>query len=261
MNEQQVEAMAFCLKKMANDETNRGVMVQQKGIRLLSELYNLGAAIMDASGGPDSKKGMWREDCAVALARIAISTNPQLYPQGSMLTMVRPLMWLFGDATHELHQFEAGLGLTNIASVDADTRDTLVMHGAWSALTNLLASDNEQVQRVGVECMANLVMCERSIVRLRDSEQDIKLFIMFAKAEDMRTKLAATGGLAMMTQDPDVAKAVAKQNGVKELQNIKIGCRDVNVAARVDMALANIKEALETAAPQKDDPGEKLEAK
>mmetsp|Transcript_20827 Transcript_20827/g.33554 ORF Transcript_20827/g.33554 Transcript_20827/m.33554 type:complete len:255 (+) Transcript_20827:757-1521(+) len=252
MNEKMVEAMAFCFKKIAQDEANRGLLVQQKGLRLLSELYNLAADIMDKHGGPDSKKGMWREDCAVALARVAITTNPALYPTGSMYSMVRPLIWLFNDASHELHQFEAGLGLTNIASTDTQVRDYLVMNGAWSACINLLASENQQIQRVGIECMANLVVCEKSFERLKKSEQDIKLFLLFAKSDDLKCQMAASGGLAMMSQDPDIAKEVVRLGGKKVLEEIKANASTAAasspdpshqaVLARVNVALQYIQE-------------------
>jgi len=246
MNERMIEAMAFCFKKIAQDEKNRGPLVQQRGLRLLGELYGMGAEVMDRNGGPDSKKGMWREDCAVALARVAISTNPALYPTGSMYTFVRPLIWLFGGASHELHQFEAGLGLTNIASVDAETRDVLVLNGAWSACVELLSSENEEVQRVGIECMANLIICDKSLERLSSSDQDIKLFLLFAKADNKRMQLAATGGLAMMTQDPRVAENVLRLEGEKVLKEIKAGTDDQNVLVRVNAALKNLKETVAT---------------
>jgi len=242
VSSQLVEGISFCLKKMATDERNRGAMVQQKGMRLLGDLYNLGAAIMDKNGGVDSKKGMWREDCAVALARIAITTNPALYPEGSMYTLIQPLIWLFSNASHELFQFEAGLGMTNIASIDASTRDTLVVHGVWSACTNLLASENEEVQRVGIECMSNLVVCEKSFERLQKTDQDIKLFLLFAKADNLKIQSAATGGLAMMTQDPDIGKNVLKLGGRKVLEEIQKSTKDPGVQMRVKVTLENLAE-------------------
>jgi hypothetical protein len=146
--------------------------------------------------------------------------TPTFALQGSVYTVIQPLIWLFSNSNHELYQFEAGLGLTNIASMNSEVRNTIVMNGAWHELTHLLASENEQVgeseyfcilcrlilqlrqvQRAGIECLANLVMCDKSFEHLRkDGMQDIKLFLMFSKAEDIKMKLAATGGLAMMTQ-------------------------------------------------------------
>lgn len=39
MSEAMIEAISFCMKKMAQDERNRGILVQERGLRLLSDLY------------------------------------------------------------------------------------------------------------------------------------------------------------------------------------------------------------------------------
>ncbi len=233
-----IQSIAKCLVKMASDRRNRGLLVQQRGMRVLDELYALGAERMDAAGGVDSKKGMWREDCAVALARIAVSTNPNHYPSGAVYSVVRPLVWLFSNASHELYQFEAGLGLTNIASVGEELRNTLVAHGAWSEAMNLLASENERVQRVGVELLSNLVVCSKTFERLaQDGDQDIKLFLMFAQSDDLHTRRAAAGALAMMCQEPRIAERVARLDGVVKLSLISRVAKDQALLERLRVAL------------------------
>ena len=69
--------------------------------------------------------------------------------------LVAPLMQMLKHSTYELYIFEAGLALTNLASYPA-TRDVLVAQDGWDAALDCLFSENERIQRVGLEMMCNL---------------------------------------------------------------------------------------------------------
>jgi hypothetical protein len=60
--------------------------------------------------------------------------------------------------------------------------------------------------------MTNLVMCELIQDRLRgdSGDQDIQYFIIFAQTDDVATQCAATGALAMLSQDPELAVKIAR---------------------------------------------------
>jgi len=76
----------------------------------------------------------------------------------------------------------------------------------------LLGSDNSQLQRAAVEALTDLVMCPRSIKRLQgeNGDQDIRLFLLFSQDDDVRLQSAATGALAMVSNDPIIATKIAK---------------------------------------------------
>ena len=72
-------------------------------------------------------------DGLMALARVAISINPALYPRrtgSGPEGMVKPMLQLVDEADNELQQFEACLGLTNLATVP-ELRERIVGAGGW----------------------------------------------------------------------------------------------------------------------------------
>jgi len=67
------------------------------------------------------------------------------------------------------------------------------------------------LKRAALQCLTNLVPCEIAMERLRSPElgpQDILLFLVFAQVEDVASQSAATGALAMMSDDPDIAQNI-----------------------------------------------------
>ena len=84
-----------------------------------------------------------------ALARVAISINPALYPRrtgSGPEGMIKPMLTLIDEAENELQQFEACLTLTNLATVP-ELRDRIVKSGGWRILEMCLTCENELVQR------------------------------------------------------------------------------------------------------------------
>jgi len=73
--------------------------------------------------------------------------------------MVKPMLQLVDEADNELQQFEACLGLTNLATVP-ELRERIVGAGGWRTLQMALTCDNPLVQRAALECLSNLVAAE-----------------------------------------------------------------------------------------------------
>jgi hypothetical protein len=88
---------AFALLALASDDSEgvRGALVQQGALRLGLRL--------EQHSAPRAK-----DDAALALARVCISTNPHMYPQSDTVcvSLVAPLLRLVRRSTHELNQFE-----------------------------------------------------------------------------------------------------------------------------------------------------------
>ena len=106
--------------------------MQQKGLRLLLNLKSIAGSLAAAASsqaasssssidtGNLSPRERLEQDCAVAMARVAISTDPRLYPSGVVESLISVLLGLLKSASHELFQFEACLALTNLARFDDD---------------------------------------------------------------------------------------------------------------------------------------------
>merc|ERR1719203_1003908 len=107
---------------------------------------------------------MARDAARGALAQILISTNPTLLQYSEQLDSVRPLVQQL-EHRHELQQFEAAMGLTNLLTVSEELRTRAVQGDAWRACRELLFSENEMVQRAGIEAMCNLTLAPEIIKR------------------------------------------------------------------------------------------------
>ncbi len=174
---------------------SRGLMVQQGALRLLLRLC-----------GHSSDKA--KADASLAIARILITTNPAVLPaDGLVFSLPKPLVLFVHSSTHELHQFEALLALTNLASTpDPTLRAKIMNDGAWTELRSALGdSSNPLIHRAVMETMANLVMCEPALDLLMgpSGEQDLIFLLIFLQNDDdLRCALAAGGALAQVAHPP-----------------------------------------------------------
>lgn len=215
------------LSSQGNGEL-RGKLVQQRALRLLVDLFQ-------------SKSERCRNDSALALARIAISTNPNLYPTGVAEDICLPILKLLKDATHELHQFECLLALTNLASMNEMIRERLWNADAWYTLRMMLTSENWKVQVAALECQVNMIMCEKAVAKLASpsGNQDIQIFLAFARSGDLQGMTAACGALAMISHDEEIAKKMIKFGGLEQLQ-LTAKCGIPELEARAKVAVENL---------------------
>jgi hypothetical protein len=191
-----------------------------------------------------SKNEKCRNDSSLALARIGISTNPTLYPTGVADDMAQPLLRFLKSSTHELHQFETLLALTNLTSSSESIRRTLWKQDCWYELRMALTSENWKVQVAALEAQTNMVMCEEAVDHFRSEagDQDIKIFLAFCRSEEFEAMRAASGALAMLSYDEEVAKKIAKLDSLPTLEKL---LKDSNpeISKRAQVTLDNIKGA------------------
>jgi len=116
------------------------------------------------------------------------------------------------------------MALTNIASMNEEMREHIMEERGWQELRMLLASDNAMLQRAAIEGMTNLVMCGKTLERLKGAagDQDIQFFLIFAQSDDLAAQTAATGALAMISGDEEIAKKI-------------IGCTFTSTIERSDL--------------------------
>ncbi|KAK4241362.1 myosin-binding striated muscle assembly central-domain-containing protein [Achaetomium macrosporum] len=202
----------------------RGQLAQQGAVRLLIAAWT---ALPETEDKP-------RRTAAQALARILISTNPALvFRQTPQSAAIRPLASIItpdpsAETRDLLPTFEALLALTNLASMDNDTRRSIV-RAAWNDIEEQLFSTNTRVSTAAVELICNLVQSPEEALSLFGdgsvkAENRTKVVLALADAEDEKTRSAAGGALASLTGfDVVVRGIVAQPRGPKILLDL---CRD-----------------------------------
>ncbi|KAG2524279.1 hypothetical protein BBO99_00004378 [Phytophthora kernoviae] len=206
-----------------------------------------------ASKNPNQLHGTKISNAAgQALAKILISTNPNLIPSSSLFSSIRPLLDLCKGDT-QLLQFEALMALTNIASVSEETKARIVGEPqGLSTLQYLQFSEHELVRRAATEAICNLLPNDKVIEQVFLNEEKVRLWIAFAsledEAEDFQTARAAGGALAMVSQVPQVSWLLMRKGGLKAFTSIVEQGANVETLHRALFALQNMFEAISGAA-------------
>lgn len=181
---------------------------------------------------------------AQAMAKILITTNPNLLPVSSLFSSIRPLLEVCKSDSQLIH-FEALMALTNIASVSEETKNRIVSEPhALSTIQYLQFSDHELVRRAATETICNLIPNEIVIDRIFKNEEKLRLWLAFAsieeEEEDFETCRAASGALAMVSQAPKVSQLIVKLGGISMLSKLVKGSKYEETVHRAIFALENV---------------------
>jgi len=220
--------VAMVLKYLCADQKHRRYIVTSGGVRTLLSLV-------------DVDEDTARDAARQALAQICIVTNPSLLPYSEQLDAVRPLVQML-EHHHELLQFEAAMGLTNLLTASDELRSRALQARAWFACRDLLFSDNELVQRAGLEAMCNLTMAPEMLERFAEGkcELEIRVFIGFCTSDDKPSSIAASGALAMLSSCDEVAVHIAANENFGALLDCFQQCADPAVQHRLASSLCSI---------------------
>eukprot|EP00927_Polykrikos_kofoidii_P029479 TRINITY_DN25498_c0_g1_i1.p1 TRINITY_DN25498_c0_g1~~TRINITY_DN25498_c0_g1_i1.p1 ORF type:complete len:1016 (-),score=228.00 TRINITY_DN25498_c0_g1_i1:125-3097(-) len=223
---QNMAAMAF--KFLAQKQEYRRVIATSGGLRALLNLV-------------DVEDTLAKDSARQALAQVLIVTNPNLLQYKEQLDAVRPLVETLSHK-HELLQFEAAMGLTNLLTANEELRTRAVQGDAWQACRDLLFQDNEMVQRAGLETMCNLCMAPEIIERFVEGklDNDLKIFNAFALTDDIHMQVAVTGALAMIAPYEEIAPKIAAQENYKNLLQVWVEAPNADVEHRVASVLCSI---------------------
>lgn len=183
------ELIARVFNALCGQPEIRGKVVQQGGAKALLNM---------ASNGTDKGK----RQAAQALSRIAITINPDVaFPGQRMLEVVRPLInQLYPDNT-ALENFEAMMGLCNLASMSEVVRQRIIKEQGMSKIELYLMEDHVMLRRAAAQCICNLVMSE-DVMKMHEGDNDrVKFLALLCEEEDEDTAKAAAGALAMLTSN------------------------------------------------------------
>jgi protein unc-45 len=197
------------LLSLSKNPKDRGKLAQQGAVKLL-------VSHAQRSLHSDSHATI---DAAHALARVLISLNPaHIFPGGStpdITDAVPPLAALLKSPGTEgvlsndqprdlLPVFESLLALTNLASAPNPSAASFIAKSAWDDIEDLLLGNNELVRRAACELICNLVVIPPGAEKFADGSkraaQRLHILVAMADVEDLPTRRAAGGALAMLTE-------------------------------------------------------------
>uniref|UniRef100_A0A8C2HUD4 Protein unc-45 homolog B n=2 Tax=Cyprinus carpio TaxID=7962 RepID=A0A8C2HUD4_CYPCA len=188
LTDQTKEMLARVFLALAEDIKDRGTIVAQGGGRALLPL---------ALEGTDKGK----IKASHALAKIAAVSNPEIaFPAERIYEVVRPLVSLLNTERDGLENFEALLGLTNLAALNDKLRVKILKEKALPEIENYMFEEHDQIRQAATECMCNLVCCKEVQDRyLEDGNDKLKLLVLLCGEDDVQLQRAAAGALAMLT--------------------------------------------------------------
>lgn len=195
-----ISLMSKIILSFSRTPAFRGIIAQQGAIPLLLYAYQNPTA--DA---------LCRQTASHALARVLISIDPKLI-RNHTNSAVPALLFLLEDNTEGMSEtprdmlptFEALLAITNLASDSSLKAGTEIVKAAFSRIEDLLLSSNSMIQRAATELVCNLMAYPSGIEKFADGSKAagrrLHVLIALADAEDTRTRRAAGGALAMITE-------------------------------------------------------------
>lgn len=182
---------------VSTNAENRGLLVQQGGVKPLLQLANEGT-------------DTGRIIAAHALAKIAISQNPEIaFPGQRSCEVVRPLIQLLGIDRTAIQNFEALMALTNLAAMSDTVRTRIVKEKGVSQIEHYCFEEHEEIRRAAVECLCNMVVNEEVQKMFHGENDRVKLLVLYSgMLEDERLVRAASGALAMIAHDRVISNRI-----------------------------------------------------
>lgn len=219
---------------LSKNSKSRGKLSQQGAVKLLLSI------IASKSGSADEATEAGQHT-SHALARILISVNPShVFPASGVpqiTSAIRPLVGLLtppestisSEQTRDLLPvFESLLALTNLASYpDVSAAESVIRLG-WATIEDLLLANSTFVRRAACELVCNLTTCEKGVGKFADgsnrASQRMHIILALADVDDLPTRRAAGGALAMLTEyDAATSAVLDRKRGV----DITLGlCRE-----------------------------------
>ena len=218
---------------MCKAKEHRGIIVAEGGARALVGLAN-----------KNTEKG--KLQAAQALAKIGITANPEIaFPGQRAAEVVRPLL-LLAKQPFGLMQFEAAMALTNMASVSEDLRMRVVREDGIKVIEDLMFEDDWRIRRVAVECLTNLMYCEKVYEMYATKEgkcwERMKLLILLAGSveDDYETARAASGCIALLSTSPDVCMRITEEKQGMLIMKENAACGDKDLQMRALHTMKNM---------------------
>jgi hypothetical protein len=205
------------LLSIVEESGNRGPVLQAGGAKVLQIIIRKGLA--RAGGTSDDRKSHLDAldlEPIQALAKLAITSSPvQVFGPnvGAMYDAIRPLSILLQHPSSNLLQrFEAVMALTNLASQSADMASRIASaEGLLNKVELLLLEEHTLVRRASMELICNLIAGSDAVFERYGGEEStskIHILLALSDVDDLPTRLAASGALAILTSAPGACRAL-----------------------------------------------------
>lgn len=143
-----------------------------------------------------------------------------------------------------LDTFEALMALTNIASIQSDSINKLIVSKCWSKIEECLETDLIQVQKSVLELVCNLSLSQATADRVLAHNQHGQFWRDVLghglEIDDMGAKIAAAGALAILVNYPDAAELFGHNVTIMEQLILNLESDDQELLLRVVTALHDI---------------------
>ncbi|KAF8445649.1 ARM repeat-containing protein [Boletus edulis BED1] len=210
------------LLSFAENKDNRGEILRGGGSKTLTRIFQ-----SMSSSSPDSLP-QEALPATQALAKLAITAPPfQVFGpnEGNVLDAIRPFsQLLLHPSASTLQQFEGVMALTNLASHSPTvaSRVANIPH-ILSKVELLMLEDHTLMRRAATELICNLVAGSEQVFEryaganeemVRSTSRDgspkskIHVLIAMSDVEDLPTRFAASGALAMLTSTQVACEAI-----------------------------------------------------
>ncbi|KAI9632778.1 uncharacterized protein MKK02DRAFT_41088 [Dioszegia hungarica] len=236
----------LCLN-LVEDKERRLQFIREGGYKVLAEVTRKLLAAYDGTAESTSPihTPSAEIDLLPALqvnAKLIITTPPNLlFPPPHLTTSLNALTPMYTLLTHPsatlLQTFEALMALTNLASISADVADRIVTatiipkrtDEMWRSTGNdevrivgkveeMMMEDNELVRRAATELVCNLAGCEKGFGYFSGEaegsgktgrvKQRLTFLLVLTDIDDLPTRLAAGGALAIVTESHTACAAI-----------------------------------------------------
>ncbi|KAF9270670.1 ARM repeat-containing protein [Marasmius fiardii PR-910] len=198
------------LLDIVSDKENRGKVLQHGGAKILIGLINKAASLSTTKGS--TSLDVVHLQPVQALAKLAITASPvQVFGPdiGATHDAIRPFsIMIQHSSSTQLQQFEALMALTNLASASPETSNRVAgSDGLVNKVETLLLDDHPMIQRAAVELICNLVVgSDEFFEKYATSKSKLQIFVALSDAEDLGTRLAASGTLATLLSSPSACR-------------------------------------------------------
>lgn len=194
---------------LVEDQKNRGKVLQGGGAKNLGRIIRSYLSTSDPL--PDEAL-----IAIQALAKLAITSSPvQVFGpnEGNVLDAISRFsqMLLHCSAT-TLQQFEAMMALTNLASFNSSCASRIASPPLLDKIELLMLEDHTLVRRASCELICNLIAGSDSVFarygEVEGHSRRLKILLAMSDIEDLQTRIAASGALAMLTGTPSACRAI-----------------------------------------------------
>jgi len=176
------------------------------------------------------------------IAKMLVTTNPALLTVSQRIGSIKPLIQLVRDTeATDLQHFEALLSLTNLASIGEETKNRIVSEKGVHVFGLAMFSDHEMVRQAATEAMCNLVPHPGVMEHLCNPDK-LRLWVAFASdvEENPECSKAASGCLAMASENESVASALCSQPRFEEMVRTLLECGNLDIIHRIMTILVNL---------------------